>query len=268
MAENATADKTEDTTILNTQVADAKTDEGKLYDKSADAQTTSAADKSAADKAIADKAASDKAASEKAAADKAKADAATKTATDKTTDTTQTTTKQDDKTTSAKVETTSTDYDLKLPDGSPLSEEDRAATLKDAKAAGLTKEEAEGMLETKDQTARNVIARQNAAYAAEKKTWPDIASKDPEIGGENYARNIEQAARAWQKLASPKLQELCDEKHSGLGSHPELIRLMVRVSRIISEDRLVLGTTGAVPSKKSKEDIMYGNPKPATEAMV
>ena len=157
------------------------------------------------------------------------------------------------------------DYQLTLAKDSPLSEEDLATTLKEAKEAGLSKEEAEGMLQTKDQAARNLIARQNQAFESTKKAWKEQAAKDPEIGGEHFTQNIEMAARAWDKLATPALKKIAED--SGIGSHPEVVRLMVKVGRMMSEDRLVRGNVGAIPGKKSKEEIMYGNPKPATEPL-
>jgi len=273
MADNATVDKTEEPTLLNQTPPPPKTADDKLYDKSPSDQATKAKEdqtnadqgKASAEKAASDKAAAEKAAAEKAAQDKAKADA--EAAAGKGKEQTQTEPrKEEPKTTPEKVPATSTDYDLKLPDGSPLSPEELAATLKEAKEAGLSKEEAEGMLETKDQTARNVIARQNQAFESTKKAWKDQTAKDPQIGGENYARNIEIASRAWDKFADAELKKIAEE--TGIGNHPAVIRAFLRIGNAMSEDRLVRGTTGPTPGKKSKEDILYGNPKPSTEAMV
>jgi hypothetical protein len=165
------------------------------------------------------------------------------------------------------------DYDLKLPEGSPLTPEDLAQTLKDAKDAGMTKEQAEQMLEKKDQTARAVLQRQDTALKTEQAKWQDQCAKDPEIGGDDYAKNIELAKRAWDKLASAELKELASNKvvngvqMTGLANHPEVVRLMVRIGKLIGEDVLVRGTSGAAPKGKNPEDVLYGNPKSPSEPM-
>lgn len=121
------------------------------------------------------------------------------------------------------------------------------------------------MLETQDQTARSVIARQEKAFVAMKHDWKDKTAKDPEIGGENFARNAEIASRAWNKLATPELKKIAEE--SGIGNHPEVVRLMLRIGNLLSEDQLVRGGQGPVASTKSKEEIMYGSPLPASAPM-
>lgn len=268
MVDQAPAEKT-DSTILNSPTKETPTQEQKLYDKDAsdeatkakEAETKTAEEKAASDKAAADKAVADKTAADKTASDKAKADAeaATKEKTQKTTTT------EGKTTTEGSEKEPTADYDLKLPEGSPLSPEDLAATLKDAKDAGQSKEQAEKTLQTKDQTARAVLQRQSDLVKTIQKTWKDQVSKDPEIGGDKFTENVEIAKRAWDKLATPDLKKWADE--TGLGNHPEVVRLMVRVGKLISEDRLVRGAPGGAPKSRNPEDVLYGSPKSPAEAM-
>ena len=157
------------------------------------------------------------------------------------------------------------DYDLKLPEGSPLSADDLAATLKDAKAAGQTKEQAEKTLEIKDQAVRTALQRQGELVKQVQAEWKSAVAKDPEIGGDALAENVELAKRAWDKLASPELKRWADQ--TGLGNNPEVVRLMVRVGKLIGEDGIVRGTSGAAPKSRNPEDVLYGNPKSPSEAM-
>lgn len=159
-----------------------------------------------------------------------------------------------------------TDYDLKLPEGSPLSEEDRAQTLKDAKAAGLSKEQAETLLTSKDQGARALETRQKQAFEETKTAWKEAIAKDPEMGGDKHAETVTLANRAFKTLASAELQMWADK--TGLGNYPEFVRLMAKVGSMMAEDKLVRGTVGSTPTAKTREEILYGKTTPGADGKV
>lgn len=153
-----------------------------------------------------------------------------------------------------------TDYDLKLPEGSPLSAEDLAQTVKDAKAAGLLKEQAQTLLNSKDQGARALKTRQDAAYEQTKVKWKEDVKNDPEMGGPKLAETVGLASRAFKTLASAELQVWAEK--TGLGSYPEFVRLMAKVGRMMGEDTLIRGTVGAPQEKKPPEEVLYGATTP------
>lgn len=157
------------------------------------------------------------------------------------------------------------DYDLKLPEGSPLSAEDLALTLKNAKEAKLSKEQATTVLSAQDNAARSVIDRQNVAFKATQAQWKTDAAKDPEFGGEAFAKNVEIAKRAWDIVASPALKAMADQ--TGLGNHPEVVRMMVKIGKMMAEDTMIRGAVGGVTGKKAPEDVLYGSPKSGSEPM-
>lgn len=151
-----------------------------------------------------------------------------------------------------------TDYDLKLPEGSLLSPEDLAATLKESKDAGLTKEQAEAKLLTKNEAVKGFNDRQQQVVQQAREEWKSECAKDSEFGGESFPQNMELAKRAWDKLASPKLKDMAER--TGFGNHPEVVRMMVRVGKMFSEDKIIRGATGSAPDKRAPEDILFGNP--------
>lgn len=247
MVSATTEEVTGSTTLTEAEKAITPAEE-KLYPKTpTGAEEKTAAEKEASDKATKD--AADKAAAEKAAIEK-KEEPASETKPPEEV-------KKPEEKTPAKPPT---DYDLKLPDGSPLSAEDVAQTLKDAKAAGLTKEQAESLLNSKDQGAKALQTRQQEAFKQTQVAWKEAITKDPEMGGDKLAETTVLASRAFKQLASAELQIWAEK--TGLGDYPEFVRLMARVGKMMGEDKLIRGTVGASPEPKSREAVLYGKTTP------
>lgn len=258
MAE-ATTEEVKGSTILTETVKEETKAEEKLF--------PTAEQKAEQDKAAQETAAK---AAEQTAADKAKADAdaASKTKTETKTETTTTETKVPTEQEKAEAEkarlAAQKDYTLSLPENSPLSSEELAAIQKEAKDAGLTKEKAEQMLTSKDQTARAAQTRlqeqQAKAFAETKSQWRATVEKDPEMGGDKFNETVALSSRAFKTLASPELQIWAEK--TGLGSYPEFVRLMAKVGKMMGEDRLIRGSIDAPTEKKPKEEVLYGKTTP------
>ncbi|KAB0670345.1 peptidase [Oryzomonas sagensis] len=86
--------------------------------------------------------------------------------------------------------------------------------------------------------------------------WADAARADREIGGERFARNVEVAQRALNTFGTPELTAALNR--FGLGNHPELIRLMVRMGNAMREDSIVLPGSRPGGGKRSVADRLYG----------
>lgn len=82
--------------------------------------------------------------------------------------------------------------------------------------------------------------------------WRETTTRDPEIGGASLAENLALGRKALEAFGSDSLKDLLSG--SGLGNHPEFIRLFVKVGKAISEDRLVTGEAGppAAPDDRAK----------------
>jgi hypothetical protein len=82
-------------------------------------------------------------------------------------------------------------------------------------------------------------AQQAEAQAAQVQQWAEAVVSDTEIGGANWDANRALVARARDQFASPELLQVMDR--TGLGSHPEVIKLFVRVGKAIADDGHVIG---------------------------
>lgn len=84
--------------------------------------------------------------------------------------------------------------------------------------------------------------------------WGEAVRKDPEIGGDKLAESMAQAGKLLDRYGSPALREWLNT--SGAGSHPDLVKFVVKLARDFSEDAI---TTGAPASNANKSlgELLY-----------
>ena len=126
-------------------------------------------------------------------------------------------------------------YDLKLPEGSLLSAEAVQEVEARARAAGLSNEHAQMVLDAKESAVRAHVEKAQAEHDQRwQKEWPEAVKNDPEMGGEKYEATVRNAHKAMAKFASPALKRLLEA--TGYGNHPEMVRMMSSIAKVISED--------------------------------
>lgn len=164
-------------------------------------------------------------------------------------------------------ETAPVEYDLKLPENSALTKEDLDALSKQAKEQGLTKEQAEARLKTENDVAVRTMTRFQQQQATTVKTeqakWVDLIKNDSELGGDKYNQTVAEASRAFKATASPELQKII--RDSGLGNHPEYVRQMARIGRMMAEDTVIVGRSGGVSRDKPTAEALYGATTPGAD---
>lgn len=145
-------------------------------------------------------------------------------------------------------------YEFKAPENVVVDE----ATLGDlsavAKELNLPQESAQKIL---DKLAPAVTQRGVEALAKLQQGWADGSKLDKEFGGDKLTENLSVAKKALDTFGSPELRSLLNE--SGLGNHPEVIRLLYRAGKSISEDKFVSGGTGNRTSGKDFSKALYPN---------
>lgn len=105
-----------------------------------------------------------------------------------------------------------------------------------------------------------------ADIAATRAQWAKDAANDPEIGGtpEKFAATQADVARARDVFATPELIKVWDE--TGIGNHPEFLRMLAKVGRSVGEGAVHTATEGGAKAPRTAEQVMYGDefqPKPA-----
>jgi len=219
-------------------------------------QTDDAAAKAAAEKTAAEeKAAADaKAATEKAAADKAAAD---KKATDDAAAAAAAAGKDGKASADGKdgqAAGVPEKYTLTLPQDGPFAEPDLDTFATEAKALGLTNDQAQRMVDARVA----LVAKASAQFK-------DQVKADPELGGDHFTET-EALARKGRDYLFPEGTADRDVvigwfERTGLGNHPALVRAFARLGKVMAEDspsRGALGGGAGTKPKRDPEDVLYG----------
>ena len=131
-------------------------------------------------------------------------------------------------------------YEFKSPEGVEYDANVLSAYGNVAKELNMTQEAAQKML---DKLAPVLRDNQVSQIEATKAEWVNSSKADKEFGGESLDANLAVAKKALDTYGSPELLALLNE--SGLGNHPEIIRVLYRAGKAISEDRFVGGKATA-----------------------
>lgn len=141
--------------------------------------------------------------------------------------------------------------DFELPDDYSLSDE----FAEYAKGQNWTQEQAQGALErdiaNEQATVEGFEAQQAEEMKAVKQGWLDEVMADKELGGDNHKEVMAGAKQVLDQFGSEGLVDLL--KQSGLGNHPEIIRLFHNIKSAVSEDTFVNGP--ASPPEQFKTGV-------------
>lgn len=145
-------------------------------------------------------------------------------------------------------------YEIKLPEGSPLDQSAIDRISADAKAKGLSNDEAQSELNRESASAASYLSTLSQKSKEIQGQWVQTAQKDPEIGGANFQVSVEHAQRALNQYGSESLKQELNK--TGFGNHPELIRVFARIGKAMADDTAVRG--GLTPNfSKNRLDILY-----------
>lgn len=145
---------------------------------------------------------------------------------------------------------------IEMPEGFESLDENLMAEFTPlAKELNLTQEQGQKFISMHAQTLKSMQDAQQKAHGEQLEQWAKDAKADKEFGGDKFDENLNVARKAIAKFGSPELKEMLDQ--SGLGNHPEVIRVFHKIGKAISEDNPVSAKpdTG---QKKSIEERLYG----------
>lgn len=148
-------------------------------------------------------------------------------------------------------------YEFKAPEGVQFDDTVIGAFSEVAKELNLPQDQAQKVL---DKVAPVIQARQLEQFETARTEWAETAKADKEFGGEKLAENLGVAKKALDAFATPELRTLLDQ--SGLGNHPEVIRMFYRAGKAISEDRFVSGQGGKTAQGDARRLYAASNMNP------
>lgn len=97
------------------------------------------------------------------------------------------------------------------------------------------------------------------AFQAEVDGWIESAKKDEEYGGDQFAENAGEASRLIGTYGTPELKKMLNT--TGLGNHPELIRVFHRIAKAIPKQDAGVDAEPSGSSERSLADRLYPNTK-------
>lgn len=127
-------------------------------------------------------------------------------------------------------------YELKMPEGVQLDSAAAEEFTAIAKELKLDQAAAQKLADI----GAKMATRQAEAHAQLVETWTEQVKTDKEIGGDKLDENLGIARKAIDAFGSPELKTLLNS--TGLGNHPEVVKLAFKVGKAISEDRFVTGS--------------------------
>lgn len=133
---------------------------------------------------------------------------------------------------------------FKAPEGNEFDSAVIEAYSEIAKELNLSQDNAQKLL---DKVAPVMQARQLEKVEAVKAEWEAAAKTDKEFGGDKLNDSLATAKKALDAYSSPEFKKFLGE--TGLGNHPEMIRLLVKAGQQISEDKFVGGKQAAQGEK-------------------
>lgn len=142
-------------------------------------------------------------------------------------------------------------YDLKMPEGVELDKAAADEFTAIAKELKLDQVTAQKLADVAAKQAQ----RQVEAHAQQVASWVEQVKTDKEIGGDKLDENLGVARKAIDTFGSPELKELLSS--TGMGNHPEVIKLAYKVGKAISEDGFVKGTPPGPETDPAKK--LYPN---------
>ena len=182
-----------------------------------------------------------------------------------------------------KQEQTGAGFDLEVPEGFSMSEADTNEFSAFAQELGVDQEKAQKMLNRHIESLQDSMGTSEKAIKEVHESWASESMNDKEFGGTNLAENIVGARKAMNSFSSPavdgdgkpvlhpegamkgqqmtKVEVLLNQ--TGMGNHPEMIRIFHRIRKSMSEDTFVQGDMKPPEQKKTHADIMYGETHPA-----
>lgn len=146
-------------------------------------------------------------------------------------------------------------YEFKLADGAALNPDVQVQFEAVARELNMTQEAAQKLVETMGPKIAAVQAAEVTRVQAE---WTAAVKADKEIGGQNFDANLAIAKSAVDRFGTPEFKTFLDE--SGLGNHPEMIRMMYKAGKSITEDKIVTGNQGNAPQRNAAKTL-YPNSK-------
>lgn len=166
---------------------------------------------------------------------------------------------EDDSKEESKEDKEAKELELKLPEGTKLTESRLEGLKEFAEKNSLTEEQAQELIE---QESKIVDEYHNDLVEKHKKQtgeWLEELKADKEFGGDGLRANAKKTFELVKRFGSDELKQAFND--TGYGNHPEMFKFLVRISNEldITQDKLEHGKAAGATQPKTAEQLFYGN---------
>lgn len=147
-------------------------------------------------------------------------------------------------------------YELSLSKDSLLDPAHIEKVAEFAKQNGLTNEKAQEILDRENGVVSTFVEAQREKLKAQVEGWVEQTKSDQELGGAKFKENMEQAKRVVERYSTPEFMKFLND--SGLGNHPDMVRVFYRISKAAAEDKLVFAGSEGVGGRRDPAEVLYG----------
>lgn len=144
--------------------------------------------------------------------------------------------------------------DFKVPEGMELDEKAIEEFTPLAKELNLSQEQAQKLVDFQAKFQEGLLEQQTEAWDTLQDHWRSQVKEDKEVGGKAFDESIAAATAALKEFGTPELQEALVT--TGMGNHPEVVRVFARIGKAIGEDKIRTGNS-ASNAPKSAADLLY-----------
>lgn len=150
-------------------------------------------------------------------------------------------------------------YEFEVDDDEPITDEQLEKIAEYAKKQGLSQEQAQEIVDIQSKALQDFQAQQKTQIEEAREQWKAEVEQDKEIAGsskEDFNKNLELSKRVVDRFGTQQFKDELNK--TGLGDHPELLRVFTRIGKAMGEDSLVLGDRQTV-KERTDEEIFYGS---------
>lgn len=162
--------------------------------------------------------------------------------------------------------TTPDEYDFTeaMPDGMEMDQGLAEAVSPVFKELGLTQDQAVTLTKAYAEHVQAAADQQAQQINDMVSGWVDTAKADKEIGHAAWKDSVDLANKVIREFGTPELVNDVLVQQA-MGNHPEMIRLLSRIGKAISDDSLVTGTATDTGDAPAKENLWYGDTTPTSK---
>lgn len=134
---------------------------------------------------------------------------------------------------------------LIAPEGQELDTNALEAFVPMAKEMNLTLEQSQQLINFHGEQVKLINEKIESDWDNAQQEWVNESMQDPEIGGRNLQETVSNAKMALNTFGNVQVKQILEE--SGLGNNVEILRMLSKIGKLVSNDQFDFGRAQTQP---------------------